>query len=102
MGPAPVKTMTKIEQATPLNYSAVPLRRQVFAWGSWARGRLGLGRPPERTTGRKKKVPRFQATPRRVSGLGKSPIVQVSRQQTPGGTAYFRGERALGEDFRPA
>lgn len=50
---------------------------QVFSWGSWARGRLGLGMPPERTTRGKKRVPRFQVTPRRISGFGSAPVVQV-------------------------
>eukprot|EP00752_Nemacystus_decipiens_P007119 g6377.t1 len=76
---------------------------EVFAWGSWARGRLGLGRPPERTTGRKKKVPRFQATPRKVSGLGKSPIVQVAAGAwhgmalTEDGAVYTWGYNASGQ-----
>lgn len=61
----------------PPPYPPLPSPPQVFSWGSWARGRLGLGRPPERTARGKKKVPRFQATPRMVSGLGDSPIVQV-------------------------
>ncbi|CAM9544121.1 unnamed protein product, partial [Hapterophycus canaliculatus] len=76
---------------------------KVFAWGSWARGRLGLGRPPERTTGRKKKVPRFQATPRRVSGLGRSPVVQVAAGAwhgmalTKDGDVYTWGHNASGQ-----
>eukprot|EP00903_Cladosiphon_okamuranus_P005884 g5820.t1 len=76
---------------------------EVFAWGSWARGRLGLGRPPERRTGRRKKVPRFQATPRRVSGFGKTPIVQVAAGAWHGmalsedGAVYTWGHNASGQ-----
>ncbi|CAM9859255.1 unnamed protein product [Scytosiphon promiscuus] len=78
-------------------------RKTVFAWGSWARGRLGLGRPPERTTGRKKKVPRFQATPQRVYGLGRSPVVQVAAGAWHGmaltgdGEVYTWGHNASGQ-----
>ncbi|CAM9808914.1 unnamed protein product [Ectocarpus sp. 6 AP-2014] len=76
---------------------------KVFAWGSWARGRLGLGRPPERTIGRKKKVPRFQGMPRKVSGLGRSPAVQVAAGAwhgmalTEDGEVFTWGHNASGQ-----
>ncbi|CAM9411965.1 unnamed protein product [Ectocarpus sp. 13 AM-2016] len=78
---------------------------KVFAWGSWARGRLGLGRPPERTIGRKKKVPRFQGMPRKVSGLGRSPAVQVAAGAwhgmalTEDGEVFTWGHNASGQQL---
>ncbi|CAM9453734.1 unnamed protein product [Sphacelaria rigidula] len=76
---------------------------KVFSWGSWARGRLGLGRPPERTTGRHKRVPRFQAKPRRIVSIGKSPVVQVAAGDWHGmaltaeGEVYTWGHNASGQ-----
>ncbi|CAM9444002.1 unnamed protein product, partial [Phaeothamnion confervicola] len=49
---------------------ALTMDGDVYAFGAWARGRLGLGRAPARSAGGKKRVQRFQLTPRRVEGIG--------------------------------
>ncbi|CAM9443167.1 unnamed protein product, partial [Choristocarpus tenellus] len=77
---------------------------QAFSWGSWTRGRLGLGFPPERTTGGKKRIARFQSVPKRLlCGLDSLPILQVEAGSWHGialtcdGAIYSWGHNGSGQ-----
>jgi len=59
-------------------------RTALYSWGSWTGGRLGLGKPPKmiETTymhgNTRKKVPRFQGRPRRITALDGEEVTKIS------------------------
>ena len=70
----------------------------VYSWGLWAGGRLGLGKAPSKMDNTylhaktRRKVPRYQARPRRITALDGKHVLNVSAGECHALAVTSRGE----------
>jgi alpha-tubulin suppressor-like RCC1 family protein len=80
------------------NSSAPDSPPGVYSWGLWAQGRLGLGATPSKIdqtylhANTRKKVPRFQARPRRISSLDGHNVRNIAAGDSHSLAITSRGE----------